>query len=118
MLYTVLDTGGEFVEYLRSKGVEPAHVKDVIETHVLETSIPPTDQVKKNILQIESKRAPKFISFAEEPEKKPSSNLQQYCINLNEKFITDEPAKITGRDSETRELVEKFYLKRTKVMLY
>jgi len=106
LLYTVLDTGGEFVEYLRTKGIEPAHVKDVIETHVLETSIPPTDQVK-NILQIESKRAPKFVSFVEESEKKPSkSNLQQYCINLNEKFITDEPAKITGRDDETRELVE------------
>lgn len=56
ILYTVLDMGGELVEYLRSKEIEPAHVKDVIETHVLETSIPPTDQVK-NILQIEGKKA-------------------------------------------------------------
>ncbi len=106
ILYTVLDMGGELVEYLRSKEIEPAHVKDVIETHVLETSIPPTDQVK-NILQIEGKKGPKFVKFVDETPTKPAvSNLQQYCINLNEKCLTDQPAKITGRNNETKNLIE------------
>ena len=106
ILHTVLDMGGELIEYLRSKEIEPAHIKDVIETHILETSIPPTDQIK-NILQIEGKKGPKFVKFVDETEnKQPVSNLKQYCINLNEKFITDQPAKITGRNNETKNLIE------------
>ena len=37
---------GSFIAYLRQNGIDPLHVKDVIETHVLENSIPPSDQIK------------------------------------------------------------------------
>ena len=78
ILYIAIDSGGEFIDHLRSEGIDPIHIKDVIETHVLETSIPPTDQIK-TILQIEGKRG----SFSREEEKAPLSYLDQFCINLN-----------------------------------
>ena len=101
ILYIAIDSGGEFIDHLRSEGIDPIHIKDVIETHVLETSIPPTDQIK-TILQIEGKRG----SFSREEEKAPLSYLDQFCINLNERFIEKKSAKITGRDRETTELIE------------
>jgi ATP-dependent Clp protease ATP-binding subunit ClpC len=101
ILYTLLDMGGDFINHLQSQGIDPIHAKDVIETHVLETSIPPTDQIK-NILQIEGKKG----SFIREEEKAPTSHLSQFCINLNERFLNSESANITGRDHETNELIE------------
>ena len=102
ILYVILDMDGPFIGYLRESGIDPLHAKDVIETHVLETSIPPTDQVK-NILYIESK---KNVSVREEGIGSPPSHLNKYCINLNERFLNNPSSKISGRDDETTELIE------------
>ena len=101
ILYVILDMEGPFITHLRENAIDPLHAKDVIETHVLESSIPPTDQVK-NILHIGSKRN---FSFQEE-EQRPVSHLSKYCINLNERFIDNRSSKISGRDDETNELIE------------
>lgn len=100
ILYTILDMDDSFVEYLMKNGVDIIHAKDILETHILETSIPPTDQIK-NILYIEGKK----------PIKKPESNealphLSKYCVNLNERFISQKTSNISGRDKEINELVE------------
>ena len=58
ILYVILDMGSPFVDYLKGAGIDTDYAKDIIETHVLETSIPPTDQIK-NILYSEGpKTAP------------------------------------------------------------
>ena len=102
ILYVILDMDGPFVGCLRENGIDPLHAKDVIETHVLETSIPPTDQVK-NILYVESK---KNTSTHRESSTRSPSHLSKYCINLNERFLNDPSSKISGRDDETTELIE------------
>ena len=101
ILYVILDMEGPFIAHLRENAIDPLHVKDVIETHVLESSIPPTDQIK-NILQIQGKRN---FSLQEE-EQRPVSHLSKYCINLNERFLDKQSSKISGRDDETNELIE------------
>ena len=101
ILYVILDMEGPFIAHLRENAIDPLHAKDVIETHVLESSIPPTDQIK-NILQIGAK---KNFSFQEE-EQRPVSHLSKYCINLNERFLDKRSSKISGRDDETNELIE------------
>jgi ATP-dependent Clp protease ATP-binding subunit ClpC len=102
ILYVILDMEGSFVVHLRQNGIDPLHVKDVIETHVLETSIPPSDQIK-NILHIGSKRN---LSFHEEGAQQSPSHLSKYCINFNARFINGRSSKISGRDDETNELIE------------
>ena len=49
ILYVILDMGGSLVEHLLEKGADVHHAKDIIEGHILETSIPPADTVR-NIL--------------------------------------------------------------------
>ena len=102
ILYVIFDMEGKFVEHLRQNGIDTFYAKDIIETHVLETSIPPTDQVK-NILYAESKK-----SNLTPREKGHSSlpHLSKYCVNLNQQFISKRSSHISGRDEEIREIVE------------
>ena len=102
ILYVIFDMEGSFVEYLRENGIDTLYAKDIIETHVLETSIPPTDQIK-NILYVESK---KEASMREEKPSQSLPHLSRYCVNLNQKFINKRSSKISGRDSEINELIE------------
>ena len=102
ILYVILDMEGSFVEYLRQNGIDTLYAKDIIETHVLETSIPPTDQIK-NILYVESKKNSKV---SEEKVGNSLPHLSKYCVNLNQKFITKRSSKISGRDVEINELIE------------
>ena len=102
ILYVILDMEGSFVEYLRQNGIDTLYAKDIIETHVLETSIPPTDQIK-NILYVESK---KNSTVREEKVGNSLPHLSKYCVNLNQKFITKRSSKISGRDVEINELIE------------
>ena len=102
ILYVILDMEGSFVTHLRQNGMDPLHVKDVIETHVLENSIPPSDEIK-NILHIGSARN---LSSREEGLQRSPSHLSKYCSNLNARFVENRSAKITGRDDETNELIE------------
>ena len=102
ILYVIFDMEGKFIEYLRQNGLDTLYAKDIIETHVLETSIPPTDQIK-NILYVESKKnAPQ----REEKSSQGLPNLSKYCVNLNQKFISKKCSKISGRDTEINELIE------------
>ena len=103
ILYVVLDMGGDFVEYLQLHGIDVFKVKDIIETHVLETSIPQGDQQGKNIFQIETKK-----NIDSEIKTRPSSleHLVKYCTNLNHHFLSNESYKISGRDSEIDHLIE------------
>ena len=73
ILYVILDMEGSFIVHLRQNGIDPLHAKDVIETHVLENSIPPTDQIK-NILHIGSK---KNLSFHEEGAQQFTKSSEQ-----------------------------------------
>jgi ATP-dependent Clp protease ATP-binding subunit ClpC len=93
---------GAFIEHLRQNSIDTLYAKDIIETHVLETSIPPTDQIK-NILYIDSKKnsPPK-----EERSSTSLPNLSKYCVNLNQKFLNNRSSKISGRDQEINELIE------------
>tara|TARA_R100000700_G_scaffold40089_1_gene54689 strand:- start:12361 stop:14793 length:2433 start_codon:yes stop_codon:yes gene_type:complete len=102
ILYVVFDMEGKFVEHLRNNGIDTLYAKDIIETHVLETSIPPTDQIK-NILYVESK---KNTTVREEKAGQSLPHLAKYCVNLNQKFISKRSSKISGRDQEINELVE------------
>ena len=102
ILYVIFDMEGQFVEHLRQNGIDTFYSKDIIETHVLETSIPPTDQIK-NILYVESK---KNITPREEKSNQSLPHLAKYCINLNQKFINKRCSNISGRDSEINELIE------------
>ena len=102
ILYVIFDMEGKFIEYLRQNGLDTLYAKDIIETHVLETSIPPTDQIK-NILYVESKKnAPQ----REEKSSQGLPNLSKYCVNLNQKFISNKCSKISGRENEINELIE------------
>ena len=51
ILYVVLDMGGDFIEFLQLNGLDVFKLKDIIETHVLESSIPqqPGDQVIRKL---------------------------------------------------------------------
>ncbi len=102
ILYVILDMEGAFIEHLRTAGVDTIHAKDVIESYVLESSIPPNDQIK-NLLYIEGKKQkpPKTI---EEP--RPLQYLSKYCVNLNQEFLVKRSSKISGRDEEIAGLVE------------
>ena len=102
ILYVIFDMEGKFIEHLRQNGLDTLHAKDIIETHVLETSIPPTDQIK-NILYVESKK-----NTTEREEKRGNAlpHLTKYCVNLNQKFISKKCSTISGRDNEINELIE------------
>jgi len=102
ILYVIFDMEGSFVEHLRQNGIDTLYAKDIIETHVLETSIPPTDQIK-NILYVESK---KNSTVREEKVGNSLPHLSKYCVNLNQKFISKRSSKISGRDTEINELIE------------
>jgi ATP-dependent Clp protease ATP-binding subunit ClpC len=103
ILYVILDMGGSFIDHLKKAGIDADYAKDIIETHVLETSIPPTDQIK-NILYIEGKKggsAPQREAVAA-----PLEHLSKYCVNLNHEFLLNRSSKISGREKETDELIE------------
>tara|TARA_Y100000004_G_scaffold195754_1_gene263722 strand:- start:7537 stop:9969 length:2433 start_codon:yes stop_codon:yes gene_type:complete len=102
ILYVIFDMEGKFIEHLRQNGLDTLYAKDIIETHVLETSIPPTDQIK-NILYVESK---KTSTPREEKTGSSLPHLTKYCVNLNQKFISKRSSVISGRDTEINELVE------------
>ena len=102
ILYVILDMGGAFIDYLKEAGIDTDYAKDIIEAHVLETSIPPTDQIK-NILHIEGKKSAAPPREAVSP---PLEHLSKYCINLNHNFLLNRSSKISGRDKETDELIE------------
>ena len=104
ILYVILDMGGPFIEHLKETGIDATYAKDIIETHVLETSIPPTDQIK-NILQIEGKK-PAPAKPSPEPQSTGLEHLTKYCVNLNHQFISKRSSKISVRYSETNELIE------------
>jgi len=107
ILYTILDMEGPFVEYMKANGIDTIHAKDIIETYVLETSIPPTDQIKNILLdpeKIEDVRL-KIKSKKIEGEG-PLPNLSKYCVNLNERFVSQKTSKVSGRDKEIHELIE------------
>jgi ATP-dependent Clp protease ATP-binding subunit ClpC len=108
ILYTILDMEGHFIEYMRANGIDTIHAKDIIETYILETSIPPTDQLKNIILDpsrldIEGKFK---IKTKKEAGEGPLPNLTKYCVNLNERFVSQKSSKVSGRDKEIHELVE------------
>ena len=102
ILYVILDMGGSFIDYLKGAGVDTDYAKDIIESHVLETSIPPTDHIK-NILHAEGQKSAPPIREAATP---PLEHLSKYCINLNHHFLVNRSSKISGRDKETDELIE------------
>ncbi len=103
ILYTILDMEGHFVEYMKSNGIDTIHAKDIIEAYILESSIPLADPIDSGRLDIESK----LKSHSEKEFLEDSlSNLTKYCVNLNEKFVTEKTSFISGRDSEIHELVE------------
>ena len=102
ILYVIFDMEGKFIEHLRQNGLDTLYAKDIIETHVLETSIPPTDQIKK-ILYVESK---KNATLREEKVGNSLPHLTKYCVNLNQKFISNRSSHISGRDAEINELIE------------
>jgi len=108
ILYTILDMEGHFIEYLKANGIDTIHAKDIIETYILETSIPPTDQIK-NIL-IDSSRLEdgklKIKTKREAAAEGPLPNLARYCVNLNERFVSQKTSKVSGRDKEINELIE------------
>ena len=101
LLFIIFDMGGPFIEYLINEGGDVYHAKDIIEGHILESSIPPHETLK-NLLRLEG-RPPK-----ERREEAPSpvDNLARYCINMNQEFLIKRNSKISGRDYETNELVE------------
>ncbi len=103
ILYTILDMEGHFVEYMKSNGIDTIHAKDIIEAYILESSIPLADPIDSGRLDIESK----LKSHSEKEFLEDSlSLLTKYCVNLNEKFVTQKTSLISGRDSEIHELVE------------
>lgn len=103
ILYTILDMEGHFVEYMKSNGIDTIHAKDIIEAYILESSIPLADPIDSGRLDIESKlKSRSEKEFLEDS----LSNLTKYCVNLNEKFVTEKTSLISGRDSEIHELVE------------
>jgi len=109
ILYTILDMEGHFIEYLKKNGIDTIHAKDIIETYILETSIPPTDQIKSILIDsgrplIEDGKLrikPKKID-----DEGPLPNLSKYCVNLNERFLSKKISKVSGRDEEIHELIE------------
>tara|TARA_R110002020_G_scaffold234906_2_gene447051 strand:+ start:10516 stop:12945 length:2430 start_codon:yes stop_codon:yes gene_type:complete len=102
ILYVVLDMGGEFIEHLQLHGIDIFKVKDIIETHVLETSVPQIEQ-GKNIFQIETK---KNIDSEIKTKSTSLEHLSKYCTNLNHHFLSNPSYKISGRDLETDQLIE------------
>ena len=103
ILYVVLDMGGDFVEYLQLHGIDVFKVKDMIETHVLETSIPQGEQQGKNVFQIETK---KNIDSEIKTKSASFEHLVKYCTNLNHHFLSNNSYKISGRDTETDQVIE------------
>ena len=101
ILYVILDMGGDFIEFLQLNGLNVFKVKDMIETHVLESSIPQTSDPAKNIFQIETKK-----SIDNEIKSKSLEHLTKYCKNLNHEFLSNPSHKISGRDFETDQLIE------------
>ena len=100
LLFIIFDMGGAFIEYLVKEGGDVHHAKDIIEGHILESSIPPHETLK-NLLSIEGKQKERPV---EAPH--PLDNLGRYCINMNQEFLVKRNSKISGRDDETNELVE------------
>ena len=104
ILYVIIDMSGAFVEFLVKNGSDLQYVKDIIESHVLETSIPSGDQVK-NILHIEGKTK-KTKRTTERRSSQIGDSLEKYCINLNHEFLSKKNPVISGRDDEIDELIE------------
>ena len=105
ILYVIIDMSGAFVEFLTKTGVDLQYVKDIIESHVIETSIPSGDQVK-NILQIEGKTKKTKRTTSSKRSKKSHDCLEMYCTNLNHEFLSKKNTIISGRDEEINELIE------------
>ena len=101
ILYVILDMGGDFIEFLQLNGLDVFKVKDMIETHVLESSIPQTSDPAKNIFQIETKK-----SIDNVIKSKSLEHLTKYCKNLNHEFLSNPSHKISGREFETSQLIE------------
>ena len=107
ILYTILDMEGPFVEYMKSNGLDIIYAKDIIETYILETSIPPTDQLKNIIIDPSRLEDAKIKIKTKKSEREgPLPNLSKYCVNLNERFLSQKSFKVSGRDKEISELIE------------
>ncbi|HBY66660.1 MAG TPA: hypothetical protein DEG69_02110, partial [Flavobacteriaceae bacterium] len=104
ILYVIIDMSGAFVEFLVKNGSDLQYVKDIIESHVLETSIPSGDQVK-NIFNIEGKTK-KTKRTTERRSSQIGDSLDKYCVNLNHEFLSKKNPTISGRDNEIDELIE------------
>jgi len=107
ILYVIIDMGGSFVEHLNKNGFDLIYTKDVIEAHVLESSIPSTDQ-EKNILQIEwnGKKNTKGVPLKPPQKGGSMQHLERYCTNLNHQFVSKPSLTISGRNTEINELIE------------
>ena len=103
IFYVVLDMGGDFIEHLQLHGVDVFKIKDMIETHVLESSIPQGGEQTKNVFQIETK---KNIEEEIKNKKLGFEHLAKYSTNLNHYFLSNKSHKISGRDFETDQLIE------------
>ena len=107
ILYTILDMEGPFVEYMKANGIDTIHAKDIIETYILESSITPTDQIKNILLDPERMEDVRLKVKPNKSEAEgPLPNLTKYCVNLNERFVSQKTSKVSGRDKEIHELVE------------
>ena len=107
ILYTILDMEGPFVEYMKANGIDTIHAKDIIETYILESSITPTDQIKNILLDPERIEDVRLKVKPKKLEAEgPLPNLTKYCVNLNERFVSQKTSKVSGRDKEIHELVE------------
>ena len=95
--------GGDFIEHLQLHGVDVFKIKDMIETHVLESSIPQGGEQTKNVFQIETK---KNIEEEIKNKKLGFEHLAKYSTNLNHHFLSNTSHKISGRDFETDQLIE------------
>jgi ATP-dependent Clp protease ATP-binding subunit ClpC len=83
--------------------VDVFKIKDMIETHVLESSIPQGGEQTKNVFQIETK---KNIEEEIKNKKLGFEHLAKYSTNLNHHFLSNTSHKISGRDFETDQLIE------------
>ena len=99
--YVVLvDSDNDFIRFLSKNNIDLLLAKDLIEGYILEDSIPPLDKMRDS-----------FVSDSEElvnveDLQSPLPNISKYCINLNEKYLSNKSATISGRDNEIHQLVE------------
>ena len=100
ILYVILDSDNDFIRFLSKNNIDLLLAKDLIEGYILEDSIPPLDKMRDS-----------FVSDSEElvnveDLQSPLPNISKYCINLNEKYLSNKSATISGRDNEIHQLVE------------